>query len=435
MQDSLPTLLSSPLLRLGLVLLGLLVFTHDLRRAYGGSHLAWQPVAPGTPTAAHPTPDPSAVHAQCLASQLELGRAGRLLEASLAPRSSHPRALAIAVPVYPPHFEYLLNFLAPLATAEGPSLGWDLYPVFSSEEDAAAFQAYLASKGQQEAYTPLYTPLILAWDPLVEPRLAATAQWGFRPPVVLYKNLHALALLHPCYTHLAVLDAEVVILRPERLVAAFAARAAGGLVLAGYVPRYRYFNLWSSCMFAPEDRAALAALTRDNCLYSWWSDVPVYIAGDVPAFLGYIGYPVHFANPQGNEFAHLSYELWKVMRGEWQAVDLSDAPVHYSTCGSLEMMGEGAVYRAVVEAFPPGPRWLSAAFCAKNPGLCEGNEDVVLLYHLNRGVELLELAARQTCEPQHFNLDPERNAAKVRQGCVWYNGSRSDVSPPIVTWD
>ena len=429
-----PSLAQSPAFRAALLLLALLVFTHDLRRSIGGSHAAWH--QPSTPSPALPSPPPLGSNAACLASQLALGRAGRLLQASLSPRCATPRALGVAVPVYPPHFPYLLNYLAPLAAAaaEGEALGWDLFPVFSTDADAEAFAAFLATNGTLALYAPWYTPLVLSWDPLVAPRAAATEGWGFRAPIVLYKNYHALALLHACYVHLAVLDAELAVLRPRDLVGAFAQRAAQGRVLAGFVPRYRYFNLWSTCMFSPEDRAQLALLTRDNCLYSWWSDVPVFVAGDVPAFLAYIGYPARFGAPKGTEFAHLAYEQWKVVRGEWRAIDLSDAPVHYALCGSLEMMGSAEDYEAVRSAYPPGPRWLSAAFCAKHPAHCAGNAALVLLYHLNRDGELLDLAARQSCEAQHFNRDPfdPGEPARHRQGCVWANGTRSDVSPPIV---
>jgi hypothetical protein len=133
-------------------------------------------------------------------------------------------------------------------------------------------------------------------------------------------------------------------------------------VLAGLVPRYRYFNEWSSCFFEPSDLGTLRTLTRDNQLYSWWSDVPVVVGRDVPGFLAYAGYPARFPNPGGKEFAYLSYELWKVARGEWAMVDLSDAPVYYTTCGSLEMMWQGKDYEAVREAFPPGPFSLFVSF-------------------------------------------------------------------------
>ena len=379
---------------------------------------------------------PLGANAACLASQLALGRQGRLLEASLSPRSATPRALALAIPIHPPHFPYLLNFIAPLADAAAagePPLGWDVFPVFTSEEDAAAFGAFLAGKGLQKAYAPHYTPLILAWDAKVAARQAATADWGLGFPFTLYKNYHAMALLHPCYAHLAALDAEMSILRPRELVRAFAERARAGVVLAGYVPRYRYFNLWSTCMFEPGDRARLAALTRDHCLYSWWSDLPVVIAADVPQFLAYIGYPIHFGSPHFYEFGHVVYERWKLMREEWRVVDLSAPPVNFELCGSLEMMGRAEDYEAVRAAHPPGPRWLNAAFCKRHAHLCGAdNEALVMLFHLNRDQELLDLAARQTCEAQAFNKDPEQFPENARQGCVWYNGSRSDVLPPIV---
>jgi len=367
-------------------------------------------------------------NAACIASQLELGRAGSLLQASLTPRCAAPRPLAIAVPVYPPHFPYILNYLEPLT--RGEDLGWDLFPVFSNEAEAEAFRTFLIANGTLELHAPHFTPLILTWDPLVMPRVAAVTSWGFGASYVLYKNYHALALLHPCYEYIAVLDAELKMLRPGSLVAAFSQRASAGIVFSGFVPRYRYFNLWSTCMFSPEDRAHLAELTRDNCLYSWWSDVPVYIASDVRQFLAYIGYPVHFGDPHGNEFAHLAYEQWKVMREEWRAVDLSDFP-GYETCGSLEMMRNAEDYLAVRAAYPPGPRWLSWAFCTLHPSLCEGNEDIVLTFHLNRGVELLELAATQSCEALPFNRDPFDSPASHRQGCLWWNYTRTDIPKPI----
>jgi hypothetical protein len=438
---------TSPLFRLLSLSLLLLVVLYDVRHArLGGTtplaqlHALLRLPPPQPPPPAAAATDPAlalpGANAACLASQLALGRQGRLLEASLSPRSATPRALALAIPIYPPHFPYLLNFIAPLvdaAAAEEPPLGWDVFPVFTNEEDAAAFEAYLADRGLQEAYAPHYTPLVLAWDDKVAARLAATAGWGLGFPFTLYKNYHAMALLHPCYAHLAALDAEMTILRPRELVRAFAERARAGVVLAGYVPRYRYFNLWSTCMFEPGDRARLAALTRDHCLYSWWSDLPVVIASDVPQFLAYIGYPIHFASPHNYEFGHVVYERWKLMREEWQAADLSAPPVNFELCGSLEMMGRAEDYEAVRAAHPPGPRWLNAAFCKRHAHLCGAdNEALVMLFHLNRDQELLDLAARQTCEAQAFNKDPEEFPENARQGCVWYNGSRSDELPPIV---
>ena len=413
------------LIRLLLLSLLFIVLVHDagplLRAATSAS------LAPPSGAGAAPASDQGA----CLAAQLALGREGRMLQASLTARCRSPRPLAIAVPVYPPHFQYLLNFLEPLLEG-GEALGWDLFPIFTNAGEEAAFAAFLEDRGLAEQYGGLFTPLVLDWDPLFAQRLAASQPWGIGFPYVLYKNYHAHALLHPCYEHLAVLDAEVAVLRPQDLAAAFAQRAQEGRVLAGYVPRYRYVNLWTTCMFDPEDKARLAGLTRDNCLYSWWSDIPVVIAADVPDFLAYIGYPVHFGSPENKEFGHLTYESWKVMRGDWQVVDLSDDPVRYTLCGSLEMMGRAQDYEAVREAFPPGPRWLTAGFCRRHSALCEGNEALVLMYHLNREEELLVLAERQTCERQHFDLDPWLTSPRQKQGCVWRNYSRSDVPPPIV---
>jgi hypothetical protein len=63
-----------------------------------------------------------------------------------------------------------------LAEPGGRELGWDLFPVFSSDADAAAFRAFLAANGTEARLGALYTPLVLAWDPLVAPRVAAVKQ-------------------------------------------------------------------------------------------------------------------------------------------------------------------------------------------------------------------------------------------------------------------
>jgi len=372
---------------------------------------------------------------KCLEHQLLFAREGDMASAAGSTRSESVRPLALAIPLHPPNFGYFLNFLG---QRDSDALGWDIFPIFTNTIEAGQFEDFMEKAGKSDLKDRYY-PLLLSWDPSIKVRVDHFYSWNLKsaegtplsPPYVAYKNYHAMAILHACYDLISVPDSEIDLLSPGGLVGALRERVRSARVLGVRTPRYRYFNEWATCFFEACDILRLRMVSRDLELWSWWSDFPVIVAKDLPQFLAYAGYPRRFIQALGKEFVYLSYELWKVMRGDWIFEDVS-LTTGYSTCGSLEMMKREEDYLAVVKAYPPGPRWLTRAFCDLHPQFCprdDTNSSVVAIFHLDRGLEILDLVAGQSCEPMHFNKDPFLSEKWQSQSCKWFNNTEGPPEP------
>ena len=343
-----------------------------------------QPSAPLS-SMRHPPHPPAA--SSCLASRQQLGVWSAAHEPP--PPGSPKLPLAFAVPVHPPTFPYTLHLLYAAFTHPGQ---FDVYLIFTSPEDAALYLLFLSQQprtppnatldtGAPRLPAPgllweaLYTPLVLRWP------CHSSQDLADRKVIITAKKLYAVALLHACYQLLVTCDAETAVLRPGGVLAAATAAAASlPLIVATWVPNYADMVAASVAMFPPADLAAIRAATHDFALWSWWNQLPVWRAEEVPAFLAYIDFPAR--TPQAfNEFDHLTYTAWRVLHRGASLVLLA-AP---GLDGPFGNTAEPAHWSAAAALSPPGPVWMTLHFCRRNPAFCASQPSIALLHHLDRG--------------------------------------------------
>lgn len=335
----------------------------------------------------------------CVAAALAREGEGDMAGAARAPyaaAAAHP--LAVIMALHPPGFPKAAETLGVIADTR-PTLGWAFYLVFFGAEDAAAFRAYVVGEHGRPELLPFYRALDVSRDRAAAARLAAQATL-FAGFVVATKTHHALAAVGACYKHLTVLDNELEWLRPRDFAGALAELAAARQVWGVYTTRHMPINEASTAFFREADLAAIAAPSRELHLFSWFSQPPVFEGADVGAFLSYINYPNRGADTGNKEFVYVTYEWWKVARGQREVVDLSPQVLlpGVKHCGSVESLSTAEQYEALRRDYPPGPRWLSKAFCQRNPALCTNNSALVLLMHTDRNVEILTMINDADCE-------------------------------------
>ena len=345
------------------------------------------------PAAAPPRADPFS--GPCVAAALAREGAGDLRGAARAPyagAAAHPAAIIMSL--HPPGFQKAALTLEALASAR-PAVA--VFFVFYGGEAVAAFRAYVVDTLGRPELLPLYRALDVSRDAAAAARLAVGPdRAGYVVPI---KTHHGLAAVGACYKYLSVLDNELEWLRPNEFARALAELAAARQVWGVYTRRHRPVNEASTSFFREADLAAIAAPSRELFLFSWFSQPSVFEGADIAAFLAYIQYPDHAVALNLKEFVYVSYEWWKVARGEREAVDLSPQVLlpGVKHCGSLESLSTAEQYEGLRRAYPPGPRWLSKGFCLLHPALCANNSAVVLLMHTDRGIDTLKMINDADC--------------------------------------
>ena len=352
---------------------------------------------------------PSTLRA-CVTSQRQRLRNGGI-DAALAPRAARGQSrAAVAIPAHAPTFGDVLRVLRERAQVvkSGGELDWDLFVTFTRESDAAFFAALAAADadcakaGVECTETTLfYQALVVEWWAAPAAINASLNTYG----IVTLKHFTALAVLHPCYDVIATPDAEIS--TRGRVGAALLARSERlNNVLAGYNPLSRC-NMRRAIEFVPaDDVEALRSLTRDFTLYSWWSDVPVYRSVDVVPFFKWKRFPELVPT---TAFAYLAYDMWRILQQGAVLVDMRDA-ADFHTCSSLEFLANDDEFLRVAAAFPPGPAWLSAAFCERVPARCE---QASLVFHTDRTwAGILELPGSTPCLVESV-------AQRVRDDACW----------------
>ena len=335
-------------------------------------------------------PHPPPPLPRCVASRQALGL---WTAAQEAPPQQPRRPLALAVPVHPPTFPYTLELLFARHTHPGQ---FDLFLVFSTPEDAALYAAFLAQQPraapnsslefsafagsappllQPPRWEALYTPLVLRWP------CHSSLDLADRKVIITAKKLFAVALLHACYELLVTCDAETAVLRPAGVLRAARAAAAGlPLLVATSVPGYADMVEASAAGFPAADYAAIRQRTQGFALWTWWNQLPVWRAEEVPKFLRYLAFPARI--PQAfNEFDHLSYTLWRVLHRNASLVQLA----HPGLDGPFGNTGDPAHWEAAAALSPPGPVWMTLHFCRRNRDFCARQGTIALLHHLDRG--------------------------------------------------
>jgi hypothetical protein len=181
--------------------------------------------------------------------------------------------IAFIVPVHPPFFHHLRNFLTSI-----PSDTSRVYVVFSSPEDRDAF-------GSHPAVSPIVIPQGLTY--------AATSGAG----IVDFKKFYALSqLITAPHDYFIVCDSESAVI-PQNFTHENVKRKIDDIfnhkrIYCGHLNTGDGGNTTASCAaFPPEQRETLRRLTRDYRYQFWWSDLPVYKRDHLPHFFEVLPIP------------------------------------------------------------------------------------------------------------------------------------------------
>jgi hypothetical protein len=352
---------------------------------------------PATQTAEAPVVDPRLVkerQRECVARRVTAFGTGSgdltaALDETPAPRPLGA-TLAVIVPLHEPKYSYGQTLVRTHAEQSVEDLdAWDLVLVFSSAKEASAFDAFV-SVSRSAASPPL------TYIPVVADTRSTTS------PITL-KKLYGVLLAYPCYDLLAVMDSEVNITDALGLTSAARTSASRGLIYAGREfdaalvdfsccttnskegacgGRAYYTNFALERLPAAMREAAARASVKCS-LYPWFSDLPLFISADVPAFFADIHFPREL--PINGEFDHLEYTLWKAARDEWRFVDLAaEAGWATGVRGMPEYNRDPELWSRLRAAVPPGPAWRPKLLCEGHPEACSIAAGCHAVYHLDR---------------------------------------------------
>jgi hypothetical protein len=179
-----------------------------------------------------------------------------------------PKNIALIIPIYPPHYQVMYNFLNKNVTDI-----IDIFLVFSNQHDCELFDQKQKIK------------------PLILPNNFKTGN------IITYKKFWALTLLmnNIDYDYFIVCDAEIDII-PEnftmdnisnKVESIFKNKKIFGGETNGTFGT-NLINTQSASLFCLDDYNKLNELTNNFNLYYWWSDVPVYKREHLPDFFNKI---------------------------------------------------------------------------------------------------------------------------------------------------
>lgn len=226
----------------------------------------------------------------CVSNQAALIGAGEYEHARKSPRLARARQLAVAFPLHEPLFFFALDTIKrrySIQNTTAAAYRWDIFFIILGTQ-ANAFEDYVRAKAPE--LVPFYSLLILPESLRID-HIDVDAKAIFERNSPDTMHLFSLATLHPCYERLIVMDADVDIVRPNRLLAAAQQRLSSGRVFGMRSPMMRGYMSDPSTLCASEfDVPKLRAMTLDFSIFPWL-DLPSINARDVPDFLQYINYP------------------------------------------------------------------------------------------------------------------------------------------------
>ena len=216
--------------------------------------------------------------------------------------------VAFVIPIHPPFFHRLRNFLDQL-----PPASTRVYAVFSSPEERDAF-------GSHPAVSPIVIPQGMTYD-MHSPN-----------GIVDYKKMHALSQLKDApHDYFIVCDSEIQLI-PEnftvqnvlgKIESIFAHKTI-------YASNGRSGNTVAACAAFPGELALRAkALTLNYELVFWWSDLPVWKREHLPHFFEVLPIPeTIYSRPDYN-----IYQVYLALYHDFKFLNLSP---HIGTYSSLE---------------------------------------------------------------------------------------------------
>lgn len=216
--------------------------------------------------------------------------------------------VAFVIPIHPPFFHYLRNFLAQMPPASSR-----VYAVFSSPEDRDAF-------GEHPALSPIVIPQGLTYDS------------GSSAGIVDYKKFYALHQLKDSHhDYFIVCDSEIQLVpenfTPENVLGKIEAIFRNKQI---YASNGGSGNTVAACnVFGPDDAARAKVLTQDYGLVFWWSDLPVWKREHLPHFFEVLPIPdTIYSRPDYN-----IYQIYLALYHDFAFLNLSP---HIGVYSSLE---------------------------------------------------------------------------------------------------
>jgi hypothetical protein len=316
------------------------------------------------------------------------------LEASLrGPYQPQLRSVAVLVPLHPPKFLSALNLVKNHASS---NFLWDLVFIFSSSLDADDFELSLPPTLKRN-----FSTLIM---PAFDNKVNDNSRTG---PIVTIKKWWGLSLVHSCFEFVVTIDAETLFTAPTFFSSAVRESASVGHVYQGYIgdlpissiPCYDlnvvsmfHAIVISSISILPRSMREAASRVSKNCsLYSWFSDVPVYITSDLRSFFSDVQWP-HVL--PWSAFDHLIFQTWKLARNDWKSIDLSEDSGWPRLQGGghdqsflyqlPEFQNVTRLWANIRSRHYPGSLWRPWRFCKVSPLSCNVANGVFAIFHLDR---------------------------------------------------
>jgi len=264
--------------------------------------------------------------------------------------------VAFIVPVHPPSFHRLQNFLSDL-----PSDTSRMYVVFSSTDDRDAF-------GSHPAVSPIVIPQGLTYE--------AHSGAG----IVDYKKFYALSQLKDSHhDYFIVCDAETHLVAenftPENVLGKIEAIFQNKQI---YASNGGSGNTPAACnAFGPDDAARAKALTQDYGLVFWWSDLPVWKREHLSHFFEVCPIPdTIYSRPDYN-----IYQVYLALYHGFKFVNLSPHLGVYSSLEGFATHKEDLIDRLTDLGY--GHAWVvSTQFSINRQKLAQIG--TFLVYHLDR---------------------------------------------------
>ncbi|MBB4008446.1 hypothetical protein [Allorhizobium taibaishanense] len=276
---------------------------------------------------------------------------------------------ALIVPIHDAYFIYGINLLFQSMGAD-----YDVVFVFSTDADRLQFR----QMHQASAYLS-YTSIVLS-DYFSASALSVVAEQRTWPTI---KKFLALALIHQSYDYIHCVDAETYVLNPTGWTQASEAIASasrwyGGTLTANHTSE-RQIMYASSVLLAPiADHENIQTVSGNWAFYTWWWDLPVYVAKSVPGFLEWIGWDMSLQFVERlvhSVFDHITYQFYMALHGGF-SFTVVEGMNH-----ALEFSTANLVSRVHKQIHPM--RWTNALAYAQDPGFFRQN-DYLAVYHIDR---------------------------------------------------
>ena len=287
--------------------------------------------------------------------------------------------LVAAFPIHEPHFHFALDILLARRSIQAWEDLWDPCFIFFGD-GAEKFVSYLSETDPSVKNT--YISLTLPFSFFLD-RTDKIFDSDYLPMPDL-KHGFALAVLFPCYKRLTVMDSEIVIIKPSRLMYAVQQRLSHRRVFGMVSPFMSYWmEFYGAQCVSAADVNFVKDQTNHFSLFLWWNDIPAYSSILIPHYLSYINYP--------RVCPILSFELWLTIYHGWTVINLSENLGLNAT--GLECLSDTTMLERWVAAYPPGPLWIPNRFCILS-GKCNTSSsfynnsyNFVAINHVDRALD------------------------------------------------